>query len=125
METENKVFEPHIPQKPRSTKKIVISAIAILLAIALIVGLVIFLIPTPAVFSYEGISVDPAPISIFSAVQQIARKINESRADIVCLQEFNNLPRDRSDGLKKRMTALGWAEVHYDPNLDGDTPIFY
>jgi endonuclease/exonuclease/phosphatase family metal-dependent hydrolase len=36
----------------------------------------------------QGISVDPAPISIFSAVQQIARKINESRADIVCLQEY-------------------------------------
>ena len=46
-------------------------------------------------------------------------------ADLICLQEFNQLPRDRVDGLKNRLTKLGYAEVPYDPNLDGDTPIFY
>ena len=49
----------------------------------------------------------------------------EYDADLICLQEFNNLPRDRNDGLKNRLTKLGYAEVPYDPNLDGDTPIFY
>lgn len=71
METENKVFEPRIPQKPHSTKKIVISAIAILLAIALIVGLVIFLIPRPAVFSYEGISVDPEMYALWYSMLKV------------------------------------------------------
>ncbi len=46
-------------------------------------------------------------------------------ADLICLQEFNNLPRENSKGVKKLLDQMGYAEVPYDPQLDGDTPIFY
>ena len=46
-------------------------------------------------------------------------------ADLICLQEFNQLPRDNPKGLKKLLDKAGYAEVPYDTALDGDTPIFY
>lgn len=47
--------------------------------------------------------------------------------DLLCLQEFNELPRDRTKNLKNRLTAMGYAEVPYQEiNAEhGDTPIFY
>ena len=47
--------------------------------------------------------------------------------DLLCLQEFNELPRDRTKNLKSQLTSMGYAEVPYQEiNADhGDTPIFY
>lgn len=44
----------------------------------------------------EGITSDDRSFSVFSAVEQIARKINDSHADIVCLQEYPITQNDHS-----------------------------
>lgn len=46
-------------------------------------------------------------------------------ADVICLQEFNDGPRNAKGSMKDILDDMGYAEVPYDPNIDGDTPIFY
>ena len=45
--------------------------------------------------------------------------------DLLCLQEFNNVPRSGIKNLKNQLTSLGYAEVPFENPDHGDTPIFY
>ena len=60
MENANKVFESRLPDKAKrlGKKKLLIASVAILLAAALIVGLVLLLIPRTPALSYHGVTVD-------------------------------------------------------------------
>ena len=49
----------------------------------------------------------------------------EYQPDILCLQEFNNVPRDGTKNLKNQLIALGYKEVPFENPDHGDTPIFY
>lgn len=69
METAKKVFESKLPKKRKvSRRTLVLSAVALLLAAALIVGLVLLFRPTTPALVYQGVTVDPDMYAFWFAV---------------------------------------------------------
>ena len=111
METATKVFEPRMPRRHTPKKRIVITVVAAVLAVALIVGLVLFLIPRPAAVSYDGIVVDSEMYAFWYSMlktEMIARYF----------QDGTTTNKDKAENWDKKCTVEGKTDMTWGEFFD-------